>query len=135
MPQGLYTTEEIAEVLKVDPKTVLNWAKEGIIPEAFRVGRTVRFSLDAVKEALDVNCAGAGRSVELIILALRYALGPTYPRVPKLDADSITMDESTEVRRLHAIYAADLDGLATPEERFGYAQGVVDAAELLARMK
>ena len=35
----------------------------GIIPEAFRVGRTVRFSLEAVKASLDVNNAGDGRYV------------------------------------------------------------------------
>ena len=133
VPQGLHTAEEIAEVLKVDPKTVLNWARDGIIPEAFRVGRTVRFSLDAVNAALDVNCAGAGRRGELVILALRYALGPEYPRVPRLDAGSITMDESAEVRRLHAIYSADIKDLETPQERYAYAQGVVDAAEVLAR--
>ena len=133
-PQGLHTAEEVADALKVDPKTVLNWAKSGIIPEACRVGRTVRFSLDAVNASLDVNRAGAGRRVELVVLALRYALGPEYPRVPALDAGGITMDEGAEVRRLHAVYAADLETLKTPEERYGYARGIVDAAELLARI-
>ena len=49
-PSGdLHTAEEIAAYFKVDPKTVLNWAKAGIIPEALRTGRVVRFSLDAVR--------------------------------------------------------------------------------------
>ena len=37
-PNDLHTAEEMAAFLKVDPKTILNWAKAGIIPEAFRVG-------------------------------------------------------------------------------------------------
>lgn len=64
VPQDLHTAEEVAEYLKVDPKTVLNWAKSGIIPEAFRVGRTVRFSLEAVKASLNVNTVGGGRKFE-----------------------------------------------------------------------
>ncbi|MEX1116353.1 MAG: helix-turn-helix domain-containing protein [Akkermansiaceae bacterium] len=54
-PNDLQTAEEIATFLKVDPKTVFNWAKTGIIPEAFRVGKTVRFSLEAVKASLEIN--------------------------------------------------------------------------------
>ena len=81
----LHTAEEIAAFLKVDPKTVLNWAKSGIIPEAFRVGRTVRFSLDAVKASLNLNSAGEGRYVELVVMALSLVFGPNFPRIPKVD--------------------------------------------------
>jgi excisionase family DNA binding protein len=133
VPQGLHTAEEIAEVLKVDPKTVLNWAKDGIIPEAFRVGRTVRFSLDAVKEALDLDHAVAGRRVELAVLALRLVFGLDSPRLPKLNIDKVTMEELAEVKSLCAIYKADLEDLKTPQERFAYAQRAADAAELLAQ--
>ena len=52
LAEDIVTAEELAAYLKVDPHTVLNWAKAGIIPEAFRVGRTVRFSLSAVKSCL-----------------------------------------------------------------------------------
>ena len=130
VPSDLYTAEEIAEVLKVDPKTVLNWAKAGIIPEAFRVGRTVRFSLEAVKASLDVNCAGEGRSVELAVLALKLVFGDDFPKLPNLDTGSITIDETTEIKRLCAIHAAALEELKTPQERFAYTEGALDAAKM-----
>jgi excisionase family DNA binding protein len=130
VPSDLYTAEEIAEVLKVDPKTVLNWAKAGIIPEAFRVGRTVRFSLEAVKASLDVNCAGEGRRVELAVLALKLVFGDDFPKLPNLDTGSITIDETTEIKRLCAIHAAALEELKTPQERFAYTEGALDAAKM-----
>ena len=40
----LYTARELAEVLKIHPKTVYRLAKEGEI-ESVRVGRSVRFYL------------------------------------------------------------------------------------------
>ena len=132
-PEGLHTCEEIAKFLKVDPHTVLNWAKDGIIPEAFRVGRTVRFNLDAVLSSLNVNMAGEGRSVELVVLALSLTFGPAFPRIPKVDLGSITVDELAEIKRLCAAYAADLDTLGTLEECAAYAEGVLEAARLLAR--
>ncbi|MEI7912941.1 MAG: helix-turn-helix domain-containing protein [Verrucomicrobiota bacterium] len=132
-PQDLHTAEEIAEVLKVDPKTVLNWAKAGIIPEAFRVGRTVRFSLEAVKASLNVNCAGEGRSVELAALALKLVFGDDFPRLTDLEPGSITMDEMAEIERLRAIHTTALEGLKTPQERFAYTDGALTAATLIAR--
>jgi hypothetical protein len=71
-------------VLKVDPHTVLNWAKAGIIPEAFRAGRTVRFSRDAVNASLDLNNAGEGRYLEMTSLALKCMLGIDYARMPNM---------------------------------------------------
>ena len=132
-PDDLHTAEEIAAFLKVDPKTVLNWAKDGIIPEAFRVGRTVRFSLDAVRSSLDVNCAGDGRSVELAVMALSLVIGPSFRKIPKVDLGSITVDEVAELRRLYAAYSADLDKLETPEECAAYAVGALEAARMVAR--
>ncbi len=38
----LVTAEEVATLLKVSPKSIYRWAKEGILP-AFREGRLVRF--------------------------------------------------------------------------------------------
>jgi excisionase family DNA binding protein len=133
VPQDLHTAEEIAEVLKVDPKTVLNWAKAGVIPEAFRVGRTVRFSLEAVKASLNVNCAGEGRSVELAVLALKLVFGDDFPKLTDLDPGSITVDENAEIERLRAIHATALEDLKTPQERFAYAEGALEAAKILAR--
>ena len=79
-------------MLKVDPHTVLNWAKAGIIPEAFRVGRTVRFSRDAVNASLDLNNAGEGRYVEMTSLALKCMLGIDYARMPNMRRHHLCAD-------------------------------------------
>jgi excisionase family DNA binding protein len=63
--EDIVTAEELAAVLKVDPHTVLNWAKAGIIPEAFRVGRTVRFSRDAVTDG-KLSTADAVKFLSLV---------------------------------------------------------------------
>lgn len=39
----LLVAEEVAEMLRVRPATVLDWARRGAIPH-LRVGRSVRFS-------------------------------------------------------------------------------------------
>lgn len=131
--EDIVTAEELAAVLKVDPHTVLNWAKAGIIPEAFRVGRTVRFSLDAVNASLDLNNAGEGRYVEMISLALKSMLGTDYARTPNIDPDSITMAELEEIKQQMDLHAAHLEELATPQERAHYAEGVLDAARVVAK--
>lgn len=132
-PADLHTAEEMAAFLKVDPKTVLNWAKDGIIPEAFRVGRTVRFSMDAVKTSLDLNLAGEGRYVELVVMALSLVCGPAFPRIPKVDLGSITMGEIENLKLLCAAYAADLESLETPQEQGAYCEGVIEAARVLKK--
>jgi excisionase family DNA binding protein len=38
----LITAEEIADLLKVSPKSIYRWASEGRLP-AFREGRLIRF--------------------------------------------------------------------------------------------
>jgi excisionase family DNA binding protein len=38
----LITAEEVATLLKVSPKSIYRWAKDGLLP-AFREGRLVRF--------------------------------------------------------------------------------------------
>jgi len=128
----LHTAEEIAAFLKVDPKTVFNWAKSGIIPEAFRVGKTVRYSMDAVKTSLGLG--GQGRRVELVVMALSLVFGPAFPRIPKVDLGSITMDELTELKGLSTAYAADLEFLETPQEQAAYAEGVLAAARAASEL-
>ena len=54
LPQ-LQTAEEIAVPLGVHPRTVHAWAADGTIPVALRRGRVVRFSPQAVAEALGLN--------------------------------------------------------------------------------
>jgi excisionase family DNA binding protein len=129
----IVTAEELAAVLKVDPHTVLNWAKAGIIPEAFRVGRTVRFSLDAVNASLDVNNAGEGRYVEMVSLVMKLILDSDYARTPSIDTDSITVAEIAEIERLRDLHAANLEKLPTVQERAHYAEGVLEAARLVAK--
>ncbi len=45
----LITAEEIAEILKVSPKSIYRWASEGRLP-AFREGRLIRFLESDVEE-------------------------------------------------------------------------------------
>jgi len=132
-PEDIATAEEMAAFLKVDPHTVLNWAKAGIIPEAFRVGRTVRFSFDAVKASLDMNRVGEGRYVELISLALKVMLGIDYSRSPNIDPNSITLAELGHIREQMDLHAANLKDLATPQARAHYAEGVLEAARFVVR--
>lgn len=48
----LLTRRELAKALTVGPDTISRWAKEKRIPCAVRTGRTMRFDLDEVLEAL-----------------------------------------------------------------------------------
>jgi excisionase family DNA binding protein len=132
--EDIVTAEELAAYLKVDPHTVLNWAKAGIIPESFRVGRTVRFSLEAVKASLDVNNAGEGRYVELASAALKLMLGDEYARTPALDPDTITVVELQEIQRQVDLQSPQLMGLETPQERAYFAEAVLDAARYAAKL-
>ena len=110
-PQSLNTATEIAKFLNVDARTVHYWAEEGKIATAFR----------------------EGRSVELVVLALSLTFGPAFPRIPRVDLDSITRAEIAELRKLCAAYAADLETLGTPQECAAYAEGVLAAARLVAK--
>ncbi len=67
-------------------------------------GMTAR--LGAVNAALDVNCAGAGRSVELVVLALSLALGQEYPKIARLDVGSITLDVSAAPSTVRTLWRA-----------------------------
>lgn len=44
------TSEEVAEMLRVTPRTILNLADEGKLPGAFRVGKQWRFSRSKLRE-------------------------------------------------------------------------------------
>jgi hypothetical protein len=58
--EDLATTEEVAEFLKIDPKTVANWRTQRIGPDYIRVARNcVRYSWAAVQKWQ------AARTVEL----------------------------------------------------------------------
>lgn len=46
------TPKEVAEHLQIDPSQVLRWAKAGIIPASFHVGRVWRFLIPDVDKAL-----------------------------------------------------------------------------------
>lgn len=55
----LLTTAEVAELLRVTPRTVREWAKTGKLPGAvFLTGRALRFRKDAIEAALQAAAAG-----------------------------------------------------------------------------
>lgn len=48
---GIYiTTGEVARMLRVSPKTVARWAKEGKLPHLVTLGGHRRFPADAIAE-------------------------------------------------------------------------------------
>jgi excisionase family DNA binding protein len=49
----LMTVDEVAAVVRVNRKTVLNWRAQGLAPEGFRVGKAVLFHRDAVQAWLE----------------------------------------------------------------------------------
>jgi excisionase family DNA binding protein len=130
--RSLQTAEEIATFLNIEPRTVYYWAESGKIPTAYRVGRTVRFSLDNILDSLNVNLAGEGRSVELVVWALSLTFGRNFPRIPTLDLDTITVAEIAELKRLCAAYAADMEDFVIPQQCSAYAEAVLNAARLVA---
>jgi hypothetical protein len=131
-PNDLHTAEEVAAFLKVDPKTVFNWAKSGIIPEAFRVGKTARFSLEAVKASLGIKCPDLGkskRSTEDIVRLAFTMIDPLAFPAPawmlvEEDLDSRDTDHARLVADLHR---ESIEGLDSIEEKIGYFGGVLDA--------
>lgn len=48
----LVTTKEVAAYLRITPRSVWNLKRDGVIP-AIRVGRVVRYDLDAVLHRLE----------------------------------------------------------------------------------
>lgn len=54
-PHRLSTTQEVARVLNVTPRTIGRWADDGRIPVAARTDRILRFDLDEVLAALRPN--------------------------------------------------------------------------------
>ena len=125
----LHTAEEIAAYFKVDPKTILNWAKDGSIPEALRIGRVVRFNLADVKSSLNMALGAEGRHMELTVLALNMVC-PGMCRMTRMDPGSVTLDEIKELRRYCEAYLEALDGLVSSEEKVRFCEGVIEAARV-----
>ena len=57
--ERLLTAEELAEKLAMSPRTVIEWAKAGKIPEVRPSARIRRFDYGDVLAALKVNTATA----------------------------------------------------------------------------
>ncbi len=135
-PTDLHTTEEIAAFLKVDPKTVSNWAKGGIIPEAFRVGKTARFSLEAVKASLDMKCPDLGkskRSIEDIVrLAFTMIDGELFPP-PSWMLFEKEMDprDIDHARRVADQHRTGVEAQNSPPLKLAYFQGVLDLTAMM----
>jgi excisionase family DNA binding protein len=58
MSEQLLTTDELAARLAVSPKTVVSWAREGLIPEIRPSRRLRRFDYDDVVTALKAGRKG-----------------------------------------------------------------------------
>jgi hypothetical protein len=131
-PNDLHTAEEVAAFLKVDPKTVFNWAKSGIILEAFRVGKTARFSLEAVKASLEMKCPAMGkskRSTEDIVRLALTTIDPVAFPAPAwmLRNEELDVRDAEHARLLADLHRESIIGMATIEEKIAYAGGVLDA--------
>ncbi|MDA0562859.1 helix-turn-helix domain-containing protein [Streptomonospora sp. S1-112] len=48
----MYTRNEVAEILRVDPKTVTRWAKRGHLRVVFTVGGHRRYDADQITALL-----------------------------------------------------------------------------------
>lgn len=59
----LVTAEEVATLLKVSPKSIYRWAKDGLLP-AFREGRLVRFRESDVEAFVKDRIEGGPRGVD-----------------------------------------------------------------------
>ena len=132
----LQTTEEIAAFLKVDPKTVFNWAKIGIIPEAFRVGKTVRFSLEAVKASLKIKCPDLDRtkrSIEDIVrLAFTMIDSEVFPAPSwMLFEKNIDPRDTDHARRMADQYRKAVEAQDNTTLKLAYFQGVLDWAAMM----
>ena len=51
MKESLKTTKQLAEAIQAHPQTVYKWVRNGEIPYV-KIGRSVRFNLDAVMASL-----------------------------------------------------------------------------------
>ena len=135
-PNDLQTPEEIAAFLKVDPKTVFNWAKIGIIPEAFRVGKTARFSLEAVKASLKMNRPDLGnskRSVEDIVrLAFTMIDHELFPPPSwMLFEENMDPRDTDYARRMADQHRKAVEAQNSTTLKLAYFQGVLDWAAMM----
>ena len=51
--QQLLKPQDLATILNVSSRTILNWYYDGIIPARIHVGKVIRFELDTVMVALE----------------------------------------------------------------------------------
>lgn len=49
----LLKPQDLATILNVSSRTILNWYYDGIIPARIHVGKVIRFELDTVMAALE----------------------------------------------------------------------------------
>lgn len=59
VPQAPYMTDEVAELFRIDPRTVLTLAKRGDLP-AIRIGKLYRFPRAAI------DAIASGDAVQLV---------------------------------------------------------------------
>lgn len=61
--QQLLKAEDVAAIINVSSRTILNWYHQGVIPARVHVGSVIRFELEPVMAALENN-RGAPRADE-----------------------------------------------------------------------
>jgi hypothetical protein len=135
-PDDLHTPEEIAAFLKVDPKTVLNWEKGGIIPNEFRVGRTVRFSLEAVKASLNIKRSDLGeskRSLEDIVRLAFSGIDPLLFPAPSwmLFVEKLDPRDADHALRIAVQCRKAVEAKNSIPLKMAYFQGVLDWAAMV----
>ena len=52
LSDAVYTVQELAELLKLNPQAVRNWIDQGSLP-ALRIGRRVRIKREVVEDILE----------------------------------------------------------------------------------
>jgi excisionase family DNA binding protein len=48
LPGSMVTADELAKLLRVEASTVYWWKRQGLLPGAVRIGRTIRWPREAV---------------------------------------------------------------------------------------
>ena len=61
LPDRLWSAQEVSSFLGVPVSTLHQWRYLGTGPDAYRVGKHLRYNPEAVREWLDAACRGKAR--------------------------------------------------------------------------
>jgi len=57
----LLDTKQVAELLGIGERTLWRWSRSGIAPRPIKIGKTVRFSADEIREWVAKGCPREGQ--------------------------------------------------------------------------